>query len=50
MYDGKKAMVFGSLGLAFGYFCHRLVLLWDCDDEPSLSLRLNWSKGLPRRG
>ena len=29
MYDGKKAMVFGSLGLAFGYFCHRLVLLYD---------------------
>lgn len=29
MYSTKKAMVFGSLGLALGYFCHRLVLLYD---------------------
>ncbi|EHG13671.1 hypothetical protein HMPREF9682_00661 [Streptococcus intermedius F0395] len=29
MYSTKKAMVFGSLGLAIGYFCHRLVLLYD---------------------
>ncbi|MCB8556006.1 VirD4-like conjugal transfer protein, CD1115 family [Streptococcus vestibularis] len=29
MYPTKKAMVFGSLGLALGYFCHRLVLLYD---------------------
>jgi len=29
MYSGKKAVSFGVLGLAFGYFCHRLVLLYD---------------------
>ncbi len=29
MYSGKKTLVFGVLGLAFGYFCHRLVLLYD---------------------
>ncbi|MGG6799924.1 UNVERIFIED_CONTAM: type IV secretory system conjugative DNA transfer family protein [Streptococcus canis] len=29
MYSAKKAMLFSSLGLALGYFCHRLVLLYD---------------------
>lgn len=29
MASGKKAFIFGVLGLAFGYFCHRLVLLYD---------------------
>ena len=29
MYSGKKAIVFGSLGVVFGYFCHRLVLLYE---------------------
>lgn len=29
MYSGKKAFIFGIFGLAFGYFCHRLVLLYD---------------------
>ena len=29
MYSGKKAISFGVLGLALGYFCHRLVLLYD---------------------
>lgn len=93
MVSGKKVFIFGILGLALGYFCHRLVLLYDslpnqpplepsclslrrgtesglkslvewqlyryisfgillwiCNDGPSLSLCLNRSKGLPRRG
>lgn len=29
MVSGKKVFIFGILGLAFGYFCHRLVLLYD---------------------
>ncbi|HEM3703596.1 TPA: type IV secretory system conjugative DNA transfer family protein, partial [Streptococcus suis] len=29
MYSRRKAFVFGLLGLAFGYFCHRLILLYD---------------------
>lgn len=29
MYSRQKAFVFGLLGLAFGYFCHRLTLLYD---------------------
>ena len=29
MVSGKKAFIFGVLGLALGYFCHRLVLLYD---------------------
>lgn len=29
MYFRWKALVFGFLGLAFGYFCHRLTLLYD---------------------
>ncbi|HEM6348659.1 TPA: type IV secretory system conjugative DNA transfer family protein [Streptococcus suis] len=29
MYSRRKALVFGLMGLAFGYFCHRLTLLYD---------------------
>lgn len=29
MVSGKKVFIFGILGLALGYFCHRLVLLYD---------------------
>lgn len=29
MVSGKKVFIFGVLGIAFGYFCHRLVLLYD---------------------
>ncbi|BCP57815.1 type IV secretory system conjugative DNA transfer family protein [Streptococcus suis] len=29
MDSGKKVFIFGIFGLAFGYFCHRLVLLYD---------------------
>lgn len=29
MVSGKKVCIFGILGLALGYFCHRLVLLYD---------------------
>ncbi|HEO6670632.1 TPA: type IV secretory system conjugative DNA transfer family protein [Streptococcus agalactiae] len=29
MVSGKKAFIFGVLGIALGYFCHRLVLLYD---------------------
>ncbi|WP_430596275.1 VirD4-like conjugal transfer protein, CD1115 family [Streptococcus gallolyticus] len=29
MVSGKKVFIFGVLGLALGYFCHRLVLLYD---------------------
>ncbi len=29
MVSGKKAFIFGIFGLALGYFCHRLVLLYD---------------------
>ncbi|EHI69583.1 hypothetical protein STRIC_1183 [Streptococcus ictaluri 707-05] len=29
MYSGKKAILFTGFGLALGYFCHRLVLLYD---------------------
>ena len=29
MYSRQTAFVFGLLGLAFGYFCHRLILLYD---------------------
>lgn len=29
MVSGKKVFFFGILGLALGYFCHRLVLLYD---------------------
>ncbi|VIZ71579.1 conjugal transfer protein [Streptococcus pneumoniae] len=37
MASGKKAFIFGVLGLAFGYFCHRLVLLYDSlPNQPSI--------------
>ena len=29
MYSGKKAIVFSLFGIAFGYFCHRMILLYD---------------------
>lgn len=29
MYSGKKAFFFSGLGVLLGYFCHRLVLLYD---------------------
>ncbi|MFH6701315.1 type IV secretory system conjugative DNA transfer family protein [Streptococcus suis] len=29
MVSGKRVFIFGILGLALGYFCHRLVLLYD---------------------
>ncbi|MCW8645473.1 type IV secretory system conjugative DNA transfer family protein [Streptococcus macedonicus] len=29
MVSGKKVFIFGILGLSLGYFCHRLVLLYD---------------------
>ncbi|HEK9980026.1 TPA: type IV secretory system conjugative DNA transfer family protein [Streptococcus equi subsp. zooepidemicus] len=37
MVSGKKAISFVVLGLAFGYFCHRLVLLYDSlSNQPPL--------------
>lgn len=37
MASGKKAFIFGVLGLSFGYFCHRLVLLYDSlPNQPSI--------------
>lgn len=29
MYSGKKAICFSLLGIALGYFCHRMILLYD---------------------
>lgn len=45
MVSGKKAFIFGVLGLALGYFCHRLVLLYDSlPNQPPLE-RLTYLLG-----
>ncbi len=53
MVSGKKVFIFGILGLALGYFCHRLVLLYDSLPNnqhtlgtPCLSLRRGTESGL----
>lgn len=38
MASGKKSILFGFLGIGFGYYCHRLVLLYDSlPNQPPIS-------------